>query len=60
MISFTLYAHLTIFLLASLVHAQGNYVIFGGTPAIVRTRMDPIISPGSVRPSHYINPVQYA
>lgn len=25
-----------------------TYVIFGGTPAVVRTRMDPIISPGEV------------
>lgn len=28
--------------------ATANYVIFGGTSAVVRTRLDPIVDPGSV------------
>lgn len=28
--------------------ATANYVIFGGTSAVVRTRLDPIVNPGSV------------
>jgi hypothetical protein len=31
-----------------LCQATSNYVIFGGTPAVVRTRIDPIINPGVV------------
>lgn len=28
--------------------ATSNYVIFGGTTAVVRTRIDPIVNPGAV------------
>ena len=35
--------------LVLLCGAQANYVIFGGTPTVVRTRLDPIVNSGVVR-----------
>ena len=33
---------------SSLAQATSNYVIFGGTQPVVRTRIDPIVNPGTV------------
>lgn len=35
--------------LVLLCGAHANYVIFGGTPTVVRTRLDPIVNSGMVR-----------
>ena len=46
---FILALNLLVFSLALEVHCVGaNYVIFGGTPTVVRTRLDPIVNPGAV------------